>query len=293
MMRKKESLTLLKQLPVRGPENYFSGGISTPLPVIPENVIAWFGKIGREKRRDYLHQRMVLKIILSGTAVNFIEGVPFRTEAGKANLFFPYELHFSLQEGVEECNYLAVTFTLNDPTGYAFLSPLRNRTISITEKDGALLAKVVSACRKDCGVSPASGIAALMEFLASKREKASISIRPNTLPSPDSVPELFSRIVSYIYQNFHKRISLKTVSSDFHVSEQTVRRVFLRSGCGCTPGGMIRSLRLSRAQELLRNSSLSVAGIAGRCGFGDLYVFSKAFKRKMKVAPLQYRRHER
>lgn len=288
-MMKKEPLIRLQQLPVRTPLNYFSGGISTPLPVIPENVIAWFGKIGREKRRDYLHQRMVLKVILTGTAVNFIEGVPFRTEAGKANLFFPYELHFSINEGAEECTYLAVTFTLNDPAGYSFLSPLRNRLIDITEKDSVLLAKVVSACRKDGGVSPAAGIAALMEFLAGKREKA--EVRPNTLPQPDSVPELFSRIVAYICRNFHKGISLKTVSSDFHVSEQTVRRVFLRSGCGCTPGFLIQELRLSRAQELLRNTTLSIAGIAGKCGFGDLYVFSKAFKRRMKIAPLRYRRN--
>lgn len=104
----------------------------------------------------------------------------------------------------------------------------------------------------------------------------------------DFRPDLFPRMTASIHRNFNRRVSLKTLSLAFQVSEETVRRVFQRSGC--TPGGMTRNLRFSHARELLRNTSLSVAGLAGCCGFGDIHVFSKAFKRRMKIEPLQFRK---
>ena len=167
------------------------------------------------------------------------------------------------------------------------LSPLRNRIIEITEKDSVLLSKVMSAYARENGVSPAAGIAALMEFLAGKLEEVHARPAVSAQYAPES--ELFSRIITHIYRDLDKGVSMKTVASDFHMTTQTLRRIFIRSGCGYTPGALIQELRLNRAQELLRNTRLPIAGIAEKCGFNDPYVFSKAFKRKMKVSPLRYR----
>ena len=50
------------------------------------------------------------------------------------------------------------------------------------------------------------------------------------------------------------------------------------------------TVRLSRAAELITQTELSIGEISDRCGFCDIYYFSRYFKRAFGTPPSEYRR---
>jgi len=56
-----------------------------------------------------------------------------------------------------------------------------------------------------------------------------------------------------------------------------------------SPGKWIRKKRLSLAAELLEKTSLSVAEIGFECGFENQTHFSRLFREKKRISPLQFR----
>ena len=58
---------------------------------------------------------------------------------------------------------------------------------------------------------------------------------------------------------------------------------------GCSPVRFLRNIRLRLAQQLLISTAEPVKVIAGRCGYEDVFVFSKAFKRDCGLSPSTYR----
>lgn len=62
---------------------------------------------------------------------------------------------------------------------------------------------------------------------------------------------------------------------------------------GMTPNDYIKSLRMERAIELLKNDTMTIAQVAYETGFEDPYYFSKSFKSYYGISPSQYRKGEK
>ena len=59
---------------------------------------------------------------------------------------------------------------------------------------------------------------------------------------------------------------------------------------GDTPAHYLARVRIQRAMDLLRSSDDGLEAIAERVGYGDSFVFSKAFKRILGVSPKEFRK---
>ncbi|MBS6832622.1 MAG: helix-turn-helix transcriptional regulator [Clostridiales bacterium] len=46
----------------------------------------------------------------------------------------------------------------------------------------------------------------------------------------------------------------------------------------------------STVEKLLANSTLTIGGIAERCGFENIYYFSNSFKKYTNISHIQYRK---
>jgi AraC family transcriptional regulator len=64
--------------------------------------------------------------------------------------------------------------------------------------------------------------------------------------------------------------------------------VFVKA-TGYTPKKYFDALRLKCAEELLRNTSLSIAEISEKTGFSSQFHFCSAFKQTYRVPPSRYR----
>ena len=127
---------------------------------------------------------------------------------------------------------------------------------------------------------------ALMEFLIT-----SICRKTNELPN---FTELRSsneveKLLAYIQKHYSEKITLATMGRLIRRSPAYCGQLFKRVA-GCPFSKFLLRYRISKAQELLKSSPLSLTEIAYQTGFFDSAHFSKVFHRMTGHSPLFFRR---
>ena len=62
----------------------------------------------------------------------------------------------------------------------------------------------------------------------------------------------------------------------------------VKSLTGQTPADYIRTLRMNRAAELLREETITVADVCYKVGISDPHYFTKIFKQQFGISPKKY-----
>jgi transcriptional regulator GlxA family with amidase domain len=89
--------------------------------------------------------------------------------------------------------------------------------------------------------------------------------------------------------NFCYNLSLDEFARLCHRSLSSFKRDF-KKHFNVSPGKWLLTRRLEYAALLLKNSDLNIAQIAFECGFEDVSHFSKAFKEKFGLSPINFRK---
>jgi AraC-like DNA-binding protein/ligand-binding sensor protein len=92
----------------------------------------------------------------------------------------------------------------------------------------------------------------------------------------------------YIYGNFTRKISLKEIAENSGLSAPYFSTIF-REEMGENLSSYLNRLRVEKAGRLLTETNMSLAEIAGSCGFEDQSWFSKIFKSFTGTSPGKYR----
>jgi AraC-like DNA-binding protein len=96
------------------------------------------------------------------------------------------------------------------------------------------------------------------------------------------------RVAEYIDQNYARQISLRDVADAFGYSACHLTHTFsVRTGTPIT--AWIIKRRILAAQELLRESNVSVATACIAVGFNDLCYFTRQFVRHVGMTPGRFR----
>lgn len=96
------------------------------------------------------------------------------------------------------------------------------------------------------------------------------------------------RAQAWLLENLSGPFSLVALSAEVGLTPRTLSRRFVRA-TGESPKQYWLQLRLLRAEELLRDSNLTVQDIAGMLGFSDPSHFIQAFRRRAGITPHRYR----
>lgn len=98
-------------------------------------------------------------------------------------------------------------------------------------------------------------------------------------------------IMDYIKQHYAEKISLDGIASNMYLSPIYISKIF-KEETGEAPIQYLIKVRLEKAVQLMQEApELSIREIAQAVGYEDAYHFSKIFKRHMKKAPREYRKH--
>ncbi|MGT2887392.1 AraC family transcriptional regulator [Streptococcus didelphis] len=101
--------------------------------------------------------------------------------------------------------------------------------------------------------------------------------------------EKIRQLVHYINTNFNKPLSIESLADYIGYSKTHFMTVFKQhTGTSCTE--FVIQVRLSKACELLLNSTSSILEIAKDTGFNNLSNFNRQFKRYYLLTPSQYRK---
>ena len=84
-------------------------------------------------------------------------------------------------------------------------------------------------------------------------------------------------------------LSLSVLAEEFHLNPQYISQLF-KNEIGVNFLTYLTNIRMEKAKKLLLSTSLSVAEVADKSGYGDYRVFTKVFKKSEGITPSQYRR---
>ncbi|WP_239513894.1 GlxA family transcriptional regulator [Streptosporangium sp. 'caverna'] len=145
-------------------------------------------------------------------------------------------------------------------------------TLAFIEEDhGAELARRVSR--------------SLVTYLQRPGNQAQMSMF--TVASP-SVNSLVKKVVDHVTGHLDSDLTTVALAVGAGVSGRHLTRLFLKH-LGQTPGRFVRQARTEAAAHLLVSTSLPMAGVAARCGFGTAETLRQAFVRQYGISPSRYR----
>lgn len=98
----------------------------------------------------------------------------------------------------------------------------------------------------------------------------------------------FNMLLEYIEHNLSESITLDDLAQRAHFDKSYLTARFKES-LGASPMRYVGHLRLERAKVLLATTDDSITQIARAVGFSSVHYFSRYFKEKEGMAPIEYR----
>lgn len=99
------------------------------------------------------------------------------------------------------------------------------------------------------------------------------------------------RALAFLYNNSSRNISVEQIAEESGISVSLLRKLFV-DYCGVSPVHFLQNLRISRAEEMLKNSNLSISEIALTCGFENSGYFIRLYRRRYGTPPGRRRNSE-
>jgi AraC-like DNA-binding protein len=95
---------------------------------------------------------------------------------------------------------------------------------------------------------------------------------------------IVNTITEFINENYMKELSLDIISQNMYLSPAYISKLF-KEETGESPINYLIKVRLSKAEEYLKDSNFSIKEIAHAVGYEDAYHFSKLFKKYYGYPP--------
>lgn len=96
--------------------------------------------------------------------------------------------------------------------------------------------------------------------------------------------EEISKALKYIHENYAEKISLEDICLQASLSRSHLSKLF-KDQQGVSVMEYLEAFRLRQARLLLRTTKLAIAEIADRVGVGDVFYFSKLYKKHFGINP--------
>lgn len=143
----------------------------------------------------------------------------------------------------------------------------------------------LTVIERDHGRSLALQVAAHMNRsdVADRPEGRSLPVRAR--------PPALRRALAKMEQTLEEPIPCEAIAQEAGLSLRQLERLFRRE-FGTTPKAHYRALRLTRAQNLLQQTTLGVAEIAASAGFASFAHFTRVYKAHFGVPPSHDRRQD-
>lgn len=123
-----------------------------------------------------------------------------------------------------------------------------------------------------------------------KRFSTSTIIKPSEVTAVSVDKTFLDKVIKTIENNFEdEKFSVDKLADGMNMSVSQLTRK-LNALIDQPPGQLIRSFRLQRAADLLKQNSGTVAEICYKVGFNDQAYFSRAFKKQFGCSPSEYKK---
>jgi AraC-like DNA-binding protein len=98
------------------------------------------------------------------------------------------------------------------------------------------------------------------------------------------------RIFIYLHTHYNERINLDGLCRSFATNRTTLNKLF-QDICGMSVIAYLNHLRMDVAASLLQNTQIPLTEVADRIGIDDLSYFGRAFKKRTRFSPSEFRKN--
>lgn len=163
---------------------------------------------------------------------------------------------------------------------------IRDGNVATSAGVTAALDLTLAFVEEDNGTELARTVARnLVTYLQRPGDQAQMSM---FVSGPAPANNLVRRTIEYIGAHLRDDLTTPALAAEAGVSERHLTRLFLRH-LGLTPGRYVRQARTEAAAHLLASTSLPMASVAVRCGFGTAETLRQAFVDRYGIPPSRYR----
>lgn len=106
-----------------------------------------------------------------------------------------------------------------------------------------------------------------------------------------SLPELVQRVLLFVQQNYDRNLTNQQIADELGYHSYYLNRVF-KNSTGITIHQAVILEKIRIAKNLLKETALSVRGIATETGFSDSAQFCATFKKYTGFTPTEYRENK-
>ncbi|HOM27494.1 MAG TPA: AraC family transcriptional regulator, partial [bacterium] len=99
---------------------------------------------------------------------------------------------------------------------------------------------------------------------------------------------IFKKVVNFITENIEKQVTIKEIAKNYYFSVNYIQKI-IKEFTGRSFTRFMHDIKIEYVKELLKNTTLEIKEIAGRCGFYDQNYFTRIFKKIEGIPPSKYR----
>lgn len=173
------------------------------------------------------------------------------------------------------------------PAGRGFAPPFEHMRVQHLSFTDSLMQRILALPGEPAGnVSAARLFAALLAELVREtqhRPPAPTSLRPEHI-------EKIQTVMAEIRQAPAQAYNVAAMARKHGYSVSHFSRLFA-TVAGKRPQQFVIDVRLDHARDRLALTQDNIGTIAARCGFSDIYYFSRLFKQRLGTSPSDFRRH--
>lgn len=223
---------------------------------------------------------------VAGEARNGLEGIEQirekRPDIVLVDINMPVKDGLSMLEETRDIRYSALILTGYSDFSYAQRAiRLGVKAFLLKPLDLTEIREAVERAKLDCRVKDA-----YISSLQRKEELKQVSTIKHLEKSPME-QVLVRDMLSYIEENYRRKILMQEVVETFHYSETFLNKKF-KEATGITFNEYVNRYRIQKALELLQQGNMSLNDVAYRCGFGDYKYFGLVFRKYVGHSPKEY-----
>lgn len=100
--------------------------------------------------------------------------------------------------------------------------------------------------------------------------------------------ELVEQVIEYLEYHYAEEMNLNDIANEFFVAPNYLYKKF-KEKKDMTVMQYLENIRMHKAEELLRNTNISVTAVAGMTGYNDSNYFARIFKKNYGLSPREFR----
>ncbi len=252
------------------PTNYYLGLLRSRSFELPDNILCFFHNF---ESPQYQHSRYCI-VIPFDPLMYVMNGIPQKVLPGMVVTQHPFATH-SIKAINGRCRRIQIAFELSSKQDYF---PSKNYS-EITAECWRIVSRILRAFHRQDTMECAIEIYRLCKRIKGEPQ----AIVKDSSKELKAMVDSTSELRSYIREN------IKSISAHLKMSESNLRLRFRKEN-GVSLGKYLQRLKLENAQYSLKNTQQSISEISTICGYDSVFSFSRFFKAKTGMSPLQWRK---